>query len=388
MRQPATKPQHESEQPTPSDHVDAHPVGSQRQQAATHLMRRLGNRAFTQRIVNNPTVQRQDNPSTLTGLADYTSQAAPTTDTPTTDTPTNAPPTDAPAETPAAAPENTGPTTDTLLNEWIALHTDQHLATDTGYIYGTYPRGGKLSDLSDPFQSNVRALVNYVAATEGAVFTITSYARTPQKQHVMHASQYIAQDKINYDSFRFDQWPDVVAAGGRDALLALEGEARTSALQNINNPEVLGILWDMGTHAASKAAANVLASGYAVNGTDPCANGGATYAWPTGSTSKSKHGDGKAIDASPASLPDQVSIMVAQSVNWPEQSALEAEFGADNVEIGLDDSNPDGGLEGYMVVTISGLSAVDKRDAFYDLFFSVRSAARAGFADDVHFQAP
>ena len=37
---------------------------------------------------------------------------------------------------------------------------------------------------------------------------------------------------------------------------------------------------------------------------------------------------------------------------------------------------------------ISGLTNVGRRDAFFDLFFEVRSAARAGFVDLQHFQAP
>jgi hypothetical protein len=38
-------------------------------------------------------------------------------------------------------------------------------------------------------------------------------------------------------------------------------------------------------------------------------------------------------------------------------------------------------------VTIAGVNAIASRDAFFDLFFEVRSAARAGFDDPEHFQA-
>jgi len=362
------KPQHPTETDThqPTGILDSIPMTRvQHYRAAQNLSRMMGNQAFIRRVI-----QRQDDASAPSTLSDYANM--------------NAPANDAPEE----APENAGPTSDPLLNEWLAIHTDEHLASDNGWIFGQYRRGGRIDDLAEPFQSNVRALLGFVANTEGAQFAITSYARSPEKQHVMHVSRYIYKGTTGYDSYNFDSWPDVVAAGGREALMALEGEARTAALQNISNPDVLPIVWDVGTSAASVAAAQTLAEGYGVAGNNPCANGGANFSWPTGNTSKSKHGDGKAIDADPAVLPDEVIITQAQTVNWPDLATLQAEFGEDNVESLLDDGSPDGGLEGYIGYKIKGLSAVAMRDAFYDLFFSVRSAARAGFKDDVHFQAP
>lgn len=242
--------------------------------------------------------------------------------------------------------------------------------------------------MQDPFQSSVRALLSFVAATAGAEFNITSYARTPEKQHVMHVGQKIFKGETGYAAFQFDAWPGVAAAGGREALMAMEPEARAAALQGIENPDALNIVWDIGTSEASVAAAQVIAEGYAVDGDDPCANGGPQFAWPTGSNSRSRHGSGKAVDAIPATLPNVVTISQSQAVTWPDEQALTMVFGPENIESIIREDSPDSVQEGYIAYKITGTAGVKMRDAFYDVFFQVQSAERAGFDDEVHFQEP
>lgn len=298
--------------------------------------------------------------------------------------PTDAAPADATPD-PAA-----GPTSDTVLNEWLARHPDQHLSTDTTWIFQQWPEGGRMSDLDAGFGADVQGLLDFVAATAGAQFTIISFARSPEKQHVMHVSQWIRRDLMGYSKYKFSKW------SGVDAMKKLKGQARLDALDAISNPETLGIVWDTGTASSSKTAATAIAgpSGYGIGANNPCANGGSSFSWPTGDTSKSNHGDGKAVDATPAVLPNVVTIAETQARNWPNQTAANTAFGAANVQFtAATPAKPgQGGAPGTPATpasfTITGLSAVAKRDAFYELFFRVRSAARAGFVDLEHFQAP
>jgi hypothetical protein len=295
------------------------------------------------------------------------------------------------AATATATPAATGgPTSDSLLNEWMAIHTGDHLSSDLSWILSQWPAGGSLNDLNAGFRANVQALQRFVAATAGAAFRIISYARSPQKQHVMHVAQYIRRDLVSYNNYRFSRWVDLLAAGGRSAVAALDSAPRAAALTGINNPEVLDIVWDTGTLSSSKQAARAIAgpSGYGIGATNPVANGGATYAWPTGNTSRSRHGTGNAVDADPVQIPNEVVIRMNEAVAWPDLATARETLGASHVsEVAATAATATSAAQqaGYR---ISGLSDVARRDAFLELFFNISSAARAGFVDPNHFQAP
>lgn len=286
------------------------------------------------------------------------------------------------AGVPAATPVAAGPTTDGLLNEWLAGHTDHHLSSDQSWITGQWPTGGNINDLNAAFRADIQGLLAFVTATPGAGFTIISYARTPAKQHVMHVSQYIRKGWVSYNRYKFSRWPGVLAAGGYSALKTLPETERSGQLAAIGNPEVLDIVWDTGSQISSAADGSALAAAYHIGMNNPVANGGAAYSWPTGNQSESRHGSGAAVDAEPAQLPNIVTIRQNQARTWPTLAALQEEMGAGNVQ-----TLPATGTEpqGYRV---TGLPTVARRDAFYELFFRVRSAARAGFVDPEHFQAP
>jgi hypothetical protein len=289
----------------------------------------------------------------------------------------------APAAAPAAAaPAAPAPTSDPLLNEWLGEHPDGHLSSDLAWILAQWPTGGSINDLDADFRDDIQGLLDFVAATAGASFSIFSYARENDKQHVMHVGQYIRKGWVGYNAYKLSLWPGIVAAGGRAAILGKPVEERKTALQGVANPEVLEIVWDSGTHASSTTDGSAVAAAYHIGANNPVANGGATYAWPTGQTTESRHGTGKAVDAKPAALPTEVTIRSNEARAWPDLAAVQGAFGAANVaEVAATDTE----LAGYK---ISGLTNVGRRDAFLELFFEVRSAARAGFVDLEHFQAP
>lgn len=288
----------------------------------------------------------------------------------------------APAPAPAAPAPAAAATSDALLNEWLAEHSGEHLSADLTWILSQWPEGGSLNDLNADFRDDVQGLLTFAAATPGASFTIISYARSAEKQHMMHVGQYIRKSWIGYNDYKFSLWPDVTAAGGRAAVQALTGAERKSKLQGIANPEVLDVVWDTGTASSSKTDGSAVAAAYDVGVNNPVANGGPTYSWPTGKTSTSLHGSGNAVDVDPIALPNQVTIRSNQARAWPDLAAAQGAFGAANVaEVAATATDP----AGY---TISGLNNVARRDAFFELFFEVRSAARAGFVDLPHFQAP
>lgn len=276
----------------------------------------------------------------------------------------------------------TGPTGDRLLNEWLGVHADQNLSSDRAWIRGQWPVGGNLASLNVNFRAGVQALLNFAAATPGAQFNIFSYARSAPKQHVMHVSQYIRKGWMGYARYKFSRWPGILSAGGRSQVLALPTHERRAHLRGIINPEVLSIVWDTGTAATSTNHGTGVADMYHIGIDNPVANGGAAYVWPTGSTSTSRHGSGNAVDADPVQLPNSITIRQNQAHAWPTLATLQAEIGAANVQaVAATDLLPAG-------FTISGLGNVARRDAFFELFFQVRSAARAGFVDLAHFQAP
>lgn len=276
----------------------------------------------------------------------------------------------------------TGPTGDRLVNEWLGLNAAQHLSSDRAWIRGQWPVGGALATLNAPFRTGVQALLNFVAATPTAQFNIFSYARSAPKQHVMHVGQYIRKGWMGYARYKFSRWPGVLAAGGRTNLLALPTHERRSRLREILNPEILSIVWDTGTSATSSNHGTRVAEMYRIGINNPVANGGAAYAWPTGKTSTSRHGSGNAVDAGPVQLPNVVTIRQNQAHTWPTLASLQAEMGAANVQVVAAMTALPVGYK------ITGLSNVNRRDAFLHLFFQVRSAARAGFVDLAHFQAP
>src|SRR6266571_3150035 len=289
---------------------------------------------------------------------------------------------DAAAATGAAAATATpAPTGDSLLKEWLAEHAEGHLSSALTWILSQWPTGGRIDDLSQDFHDDVQGLLSFVAATPGASFSIISYARAPDKQHVMHVAQYIRKDWVGYNKYKFSLWPDVVTTGGRAALQALNPEDRKEKLQEIANPEALDVVWDTGTQSSSRTDGTAVAEAYHIGADNPVANGGAAYSWPTGNTSASLHGSGNAVDADPASLPNAVTIRRDQARAWPDASAVQGAFGAANVQQ-LPATETE--AEGF---TITGLNKVGHRDAFFDLFFEVQSAARAGFVDLQHFQA-
>lgn len=289
----------------------------------------------------------------------------------------------APAAAPAAAaPAGPAPTSDPLLNEWLAEHPDGHLSSDLAWILAQWPTGGSINDLEADFRDDIRGLLDFVAATPGTSFSIISFARENDKQHVMHVGQYIRKGWVGYNAYKLSLWPGIVAAGGRAAILGKPADDRKTTLQGVANPEVLEIVWDTGTHASSTTDGSAVAAAYHIGANNPVANGGATYAWPTDQTTESRHGTGKAVDAEPVALPNEVTIRSNEARAWPDLAAAQAAFGAANVaEVAATDTEP----AGYK---ISGLTNVGRRDAFFDLFFEVRSAARAGFVDLQHFQAP
>jgi hypothetical protein len=288
----------------------------------------------------------------------------------------------APAAPPAAPAATTGPTGDSLLNEWLAEHSADHLSSDLTWIQAQWPTGGSLADLNADFATDVQMLLNFVGTTPSASFPIISYARTPQKQHVMHVGQYIRKNWVGYNSYKFSGWDGVTAAGGRAGLLALPAAERKTQLQSISNPELLSVVWDTGTSTASRSDGTAVAAAYNIGIDNPVANGGATYSWPTGNASTSLHGSGNAVDADPVALPNQVTIRQNQASAWPDAAAAQAAFGAANVQVlAATPTEP----AGY---TITGTADVARRDAFLETFFEVRSAARAGFTDPQHFQAP
>jgi len=280
-----------------------------------------------------------------------------------------------------AADAAPAPTGDFLLNQWLAEHAEGHLSSALTWILSQWPTGGSIDDLSQDFRDNVQGLLSFVAATPGASFSIISYARASDKQHVMHVAQYIRKDWVGYNKYKFSLWPDVVTAGGRAALQALKPEDRKKELQEIANPEALDVVWDTGTQSSSRTDGTAVAEAYHIGADNPVANGGAAYSWPTGNTSESLHGSGNAVDADPASLPNTVTIRRDQARAWPDASTVQGAFGVANVQ-----QLPATGTEAEGF-TIAGLSNVGRRDAFFDLFFEVQSAARAGFVDLQHFQA-
>jgi hypothetical protein len=304
--------------------------------------------------------------------------------------PATGPQATAPAIGPGATPAAGSPTTDTLLNEWLAIHPDDHLSSDLSWILSQWPTGGSLNDLEPVFRASVQTLLNFVAPTPGASFHIISYARSPDKQHVMHVSQYIRKGWVGYNKFKFSLWPDLVAAGGRAAVASLDSAPRATKLNGVNNPEVLRIVWDTGTLASSKQDTEAIAgsTGYNIGITNPVANGGAAYVWPTGNTSTSLHGGGNAVDADPVQMPNEVVIRTSEAAAWPNLAAVQVEVGASNVsQVAATPATPTTPAQeaGYK---IKGLSNTARRDAFFELFFNIRSAARAGFTDPNHFQAP
>ena len=121
---------------------------------------------------------------------------------------------------------------------------------------------------------------------------------------------------------------------------------------------------------------------YNIGINNPVANSGAAYSWPTGNTSTSRHGSGDAVDEAPVQLSNVVTIRQNQAHSWPTLSALRAEMGATNVQVVAATATLPVGY------TITGLGNIARRDAFFELFFQIRSAARAGFVDPNHFQAP
>ena len=276
----------------------------------------------------------------------------------------------------------TGPTGDRLVNEWLGLNAGQHLSSDRAWVRGQWPVGGALATLNAPFRIGVQALLNFVAATPTAQFNIFSYARSAPKQHVMHVGQYIRKGWMGYARYKFSRWPGVLAAGGRTNLLALPTHERRSRLRGILNPEILSIVWDTGTPATSRNHGTRVAEMYHIGINNPVANGGAAYAWPTGNTTTSRHGSGNAVDAGPAQLPNVATIRQNQAHTWPTLASLQAEMGAANIQVVAATATLPVGYK------ITGLSNVNRRDAFLHLFFQVRSAARAGFVDLAHFQAP
>ena len=293
----------------------------------------------------------------------------------------------APTTTPTAA---SGPTSDSLLNEWLAIHTGDHLSSDLTWILSQWPAGGSLNDLNAGFRANVQALQRFVAANAGASFTIISFARSPQKQHVMHVAQYIRRNLVSYNNYRFSQWAGLLSAGGRSTVAAQDATTRAATLTAVNNPEALDIVWDTGTLATSRKAASAIAgsSGYGIGATNPVANGGATYAWPTGNTGRSRHGTGNAVDADPVSIPNQVVIRRNEAVAWPDLATARTALGAGNVAEEPATAATATSAAQQAGYRISGLSDIARRDAFLELFFHIRSAARAGFTDPNHFQAP
>ncbi len=283
---------------------------------------------------------------------------------------------------PAAATAATAPTSDSLLNEWLAEHSADHLSSDLTWILSQWPSGGNINDLNADFRDDVQGLLDFVAATPAASFSIISYARAPDQQHIMHVAQYIRKSWVGYNNYKFSLWPGVVAAGGRAGLQALQPTARQSALQALASPEALAVVWDTGTQTSSRTDGTAVASAYHIGINNPVANGGATYSWPTGNLSSSMHGSGNAVDAEPVALPNTVTIRRDQARAWPLSGTAQTAFGAANV---LQVPATGTEQEGF---TISGLTNIARRDAFLDLFFEVRSAARAGFTDPQHFQAP
>jgi hypothetical protein len=308
-----------------------------------------------------------------------------------TATPASSTPPAIPATGTVAVPAaGSTPTSDVLLNDWLAIHSSAHLSSDLAWILSQWPAGGSLANLNAGFRANVEALLRFVAATTGASFTIISYARSPQKQHVMHVAQYIRRDKVAYNNYRFSRWPDMLTAGGRSAVAALDATQKATRFTNINNPEVLGIVWDTGTLASSKEAARAIAgsTGYGIGATNPVANGGSTYAWPTGNSSSSRHGTGNAVDADPVQIPNEVVIRMHQASTWPGLGEVQAAIGMAHVTQVVATPATTTTPEQQAGYRITGLSDIARRDAFLELFFSIRSAARAGFVDPNHFQAP
>jgi hypothetical protein len=144
----------------------------------------------------------------------------------------------------------------------------------------------------------------------------------------------------------------------------------------------LAIVWDTGTAASSRADGTTLAEAYNIGFANPVANGGATYSWPTGNTSTSRHEGGNAVDAEPVALPASLVISRDEASAWPTLAAAQAAFGEANVQhTEATEAEPE-------AMTVSGLGNIARRDAFLELFFEIRSAARAGFVDPEHFQAP
>jgi hypothetical protein len=277
----------------------------------------------------------------------------------------------------------TGPTSDSLLNEWLVEHTNAHLSSDLTWILSQWPGGGSINALESGFRTDVQALLAFVTVTPGASFNIISYSRSAQKQHVMHVSQYIRRGLVSYNRYKFSRWPGVLTNGGRAALQSLPRPTRATKLQGIPNPEVLRIVWDTGTLASSKKDGISVAEAYNIGANNPVANGGSAYSWPTGKTTTSRHGTGKAVDASPVSLPNETTIRQNQARAWPNLASLQAAMGSGNVTAVPASNTTE--LAGYR---ITGLTNVNRRDAFLELFFRVRSANRAGFTDPQHFQAP
>lgn len=288
------------------------------------------------------------------------------------------------AGAPAAAPVAAGPTTDVLLNEWLAVHAGAHLSSDLTWILAQWPEGGAMTDLDAGFRADVQALLNFARTAPGAQFNIISYARSPQKQHVMHVGHWIRRGLVGYNAYRFSGWGGVTAAGGRAAILAQNPEQRRATLQGIANPEVLNIVWDTDTAASSRTAGIAISQAYGIGANNPCANSGAAYSWPTGDTTTSPHGTGRAVDADPVAFPNVTTITQAQARVWPDLAAVQGQFGAANVQQAAATATTPASY------TITGLANVAQRDAFLEMFFGVVSAARARppFVDLQHFQAP
>lgn len=278
----------------------------------------------------------------------------------------------APAAAEAEAGTPDSPTPDRLLNEWLAQHPEAHLSHDP-WITTEYPRGGGIDDLTAGFRAKVKKLLDFRDATAGLQFRITSYARSSEKQHVMHVAWYIARRALAYRRFRFSDWPGV----NRRSLNALSAEERSAELQRIANPDNLNIVWDTGTLSSSRADAEALVGFYHV--VRAPGGAGSAYSWPTGVEGTSRHVGGAAVDADPVTLPNTVTITRDEAHTWPSEEALTAAFGADNVTWGNAE---------HTQVTIRGLSVTTRRNQFIRLFFDIWQAAICDppFDDVVHWQ--
>lgn len=139
-----------------------------------------------------------------------------------------------------------------------------------------YPTSRSLDDLVAPFKGNVRAFIGMLNANKARVNISATY-RPPERAWLMHWAWVIAHDQIKY-----------------------------SRIGRIKDPHKVGIVWDHGDKASTKAAAQAMVDAYAM----------AHIA-----ALSSRHTEGRAVDMTITGLPRVLTIADGETVEIGRQKA-------------------------------------------------------------------